>query len=1186
MADDRKRPAEADAAVASKYQRLSQLEHILQRSDTYVGSKQPAATVGYVVDDPASGCVVEREYTHVPALYKVYDEVLVNAADNAVQGGTTVVEISVLQAEGRLVVKNNGDSVPVVLHPEHDMYVPELVFGHLLTSSNYDDTQQRTTGGRNGMGGKLACVFAREFRVHAADHHRGLQMTLTWQDNMARKVVKAPTAYKAKTTGFTEVSWRPDFAKLNCAGLDADAVALFVRRAYDLAGTAGVRVKLTLDGMAKPLVLEKRSFAAYADQYLGKAPRVHAKCGERWEVALALAPDAAFRQVSFVNAICTARGGKHVEHVANLISKELQARLVKQHKALAWLKPAHVRQYLWLFVNCRVVNPEFQSQTKEVLTTEVAEFGSKLELPDSFFAAALRTLGPSIVEALQTTTASRVEKELKKTDGAKKSRVSVPKLDDANHAGTRHGVHCTLIVTEGDSAKALAVSGLAVVGRDRYGVFPLRGKVLNVREKSHADVAKNAEISNLKRILGLQQGKDYSTEEARKSLRYGHLMLMTDQDHDGAHIKGLLINLLHFYWPALLKCGFLKEFVTPIVKAISRADTRAFFTLNEYAAWRRAAKADGSAARYNVRYYKGLGTSTAKEAKEYFGNIAQHVLTFTWTEECDGRVVLAFSKTMVDGRKEWLRCYDPAATVDHAQPTLTYAAFVDKELVHFSNADNVRSIPSLVDGLKPGQRKILCGCFKRGPGFQTKEVKVVELGGYVSEHMAYHHGDAALQRTIVGMAQSFVGANNIPLLSPEGQFGTRLLGGDDDASARYIFTKLPRLTRLLFHPDDDPLLAYQEDDGKPVEPKHYVPCVPLLLVNGARGIGTGWSTNVPCFNPRDVVQNLRAMLRGAAPARMVPWNRGFVGTVRPAPGEAAAAPNAYESFGVVLQEADAALRITELPLGTWTQVYKEKVLDPLLAAKAHGLADVREHHTDTRVDFALTFQSQECVAKLLAEGVHKTLKLVAKHSLNNMILFDAHGHIRRYEATEDILRDYFAVRLALYEARKAHVLACLARDHARATDKVRFLREVIAETLVLKHRTQDAVRRDMHARGYALFAEDGTPLHDADPAPDVLAKGYAYLLSMPLFSLSTEKIEATEAHLRKLTSDLEALRARSPEDLWHADLDAFEAEYATWLAAVEAEERNDANVAAPAKGKKKQAASAPAGTPVPLPEAA
>ena len=345
----------------------------------------------------------------------------------------------------------------------------------------------------------------------------------------------------------------------------------------------------------------------------------------------------------------------------------------------------------------------------------------------------------------------------------------------------------------------------------------------------------NKEISELKQILGLQQGKDYTEASALKTLRYGHLMIMTDQvllplpsrclygslwlplgahapppmpsqDHDGSHIKGLIINFLHCYWPALLhKHDFVREFVTPIVKVTKGPSSQSFFTLQEYHDWSAAqvvlpphdtppttrlhatprhappsspltpalpspATAQANANSWKIKYYKGLGTSTSQEAKQYFSDLDKHELTFTWSGATDGdKIVLAFSKTMADQRKEWLRGYDPDAHVDHSGASLDYTTFIDKELIHFSNADNVRSIPSMLDGLKPGQRKILFSCFKRGKSMTKNEIKVAQLAGYVSEHSAYHHGEASLAGTIVGMAQTFVGSNNVALLYPAGQ---------------------------------------------------------------------------------------------------------------------------------------------------------------------------------------------------------------------------------------------------------------------------------------------------------------------------------------------------------------------------------------------------------------------------------
>lgn len=210
--------------------------------------------------------------------------------------------------------------------------------------------------------------------------------------------------------------------------------------------------------------------------------------------------------------------------------------------------------------------------------------------------------------------------------------------------------------------------------------------------------------------------------------------------------------------------------------------------------------------------------------------------------------------------------------MNHDIKQIPISDFVNKELILFSMADNIRSIPSMADGLKPGQRKVMFATFKRN---LKKEIKVAQLVGYVSENTEYHHGEVSLMSTVVGLAQNFVGSNNINLLEPNGQFGTRMAGGKDAASARYIFTNVSRMTRAIFHPADDALLTYNVEDGHRIEPEYYMPTVPLILINGADGIGTGWSTSIPNYNPADVVENLRRMMRGEELQPMSPWFRGF-----------------------------------------------------------------------------------------------------------------------------------------------------------------------------------------------------------------------------------------------------------------------------------------------------------------------
>ena len=519
--------------------------------------------------------------------------------------------------------------------------------------------------------------------------------------------VGKPTIKEGNTEGWTKITWVPDLPKFGMLTLDEDICALFTRRAYDMAGCTHSSVKVFLNGKKLPT----NNFSNYVDLFLGhklaagSLPRTYEKVSDRWEVGIAPSDDG-FQQFSFVNSIATTKGGTHVNHVADQVVEKVLEHLKKKHKGMEKvLKPNHVKSHMKVFVNCLIENPAFDSQTKEYMTLKPSAFGSKCNFSDKFFKDVLNC---GVLEAILSFAQSKQSKDLKKTDGTKKARLTgISKLDDANEAGGRNGYKCTLIITEGDSAKALAVSGLSVIGRDYYGVFPLRGKLLNVRDAPHSTIMANKEISELKQILGLQQGKDYPDEASRKALRYGHLMIMTDQDHDGSHIKGLIINFLHCYWPNLLKQGgFLREFVTPIVKVTKARNSTPFFTLKEYNDWR--ANLGSGANSYQIKYYKGLGTSTSTEAKEYFSDLAQHELSFDWTGDNDAALIeRAFAKSMADARKEWLRGYDPDVFVNHSTDMLSYSDFIDKELIHFSNADNVRSIPSVVDGLKPGQRKIL-----------------------------------------------------------------------------------------------------------------------------------------------------------------------------------------------------------------------------------------------------------------------------------------------------------------------------------------------------------------------------------------------------------------------------------------------------------------------------------------------
>jgi len=247
-----------------------------------------------------------------------------------------------------------------------------------------------------------------------------------------------------------------------------------------------------------------------------------------------------------------------------------------------------------------------------------------------------------------------------------------------------------------------------------------------------------------------------------------------------------------------------------------------------------------ASSRYSIKYYKGLGTNTASEGREYFKQLLVHRKLFQGIVEAGGNAIdLAFSKARVSDRKQWLtQTFSAGSFINPRDEKVSYQDFIDKELIQFSYSDLQRSIPSVIDGLKPSQRKVLYGCFKKK--LVKEEAKVVQIAGYIAEHTAYHHGETSLHATIINMAQDFVGSNNVPFLAASGQFGTRALGGKDSASPRYVFTRLNSITRLLFPEEDDSFLEHIEEDGMQVEPKYYIPVIPTLLLNGSDGIGTGW----------------------------------------------------------------------------------------------------------------------------------------------------------------------------------------------------------------------------------------------------------------------------------------------------------------------------------------------------------
>lgn len=1220
--------------IEERYKKKSQLEHILDRPDSYIGSIEMTNMDEpmWICDD--NGQFIKKSLKIVPGLYKIFDEILVNAGDQWVrlkqmieeEGETNLKPVKNIKIEidrklNQISVYNDGEGIDIALHQEHKMYVPQLLFGELLTSENYDDDEntQRLTGGKNGYGSKLTNIFSKEFTIETVDGNRKLKYVQTFKDNMS--IAGKPKITKYSSRPYTKVSFIPDLEKFGMgedALLDDDIVYLMKKRVYDLTAYTDKSVNVYLNGER----LQTKMFEKYVDLYLGsktETKRVYSEFNSRWEIVATVSPDDKFEHVSFVNGICTYKGGKHVDYIANQISKKmlkyLQSKGGKKNTELySNLKTANIKDNLWIFVKAQINMPSFSSQTKEEMTTAVKNFGSKCDISEDFIKKLCKT---KILEKAMMLSQYKQKSKVSKTDGKKKSRLSgIPKLDDANWAGTSKSQECTLILTEGDSAKALAVAGLSVVGSNKFGVFPLKGKLINPRGSSLSKNMKNDEMNNLKKILGLQMYESGTNKpkvyKDTSQLRYGHIMIFTDQDLDGSHIKGLVINMFAYYWPSLLQIdGFIQTLATPIIKVKQKgnsksSEVKSFYTLYDYQNWKDGLSEDAIKKWHKPKYFKGLGTSTKKDAREYFNRYDEDIVNFfTEKKDFNKEIDLAFEqkgelngKKYTDLRKKWLMDYDHSRVLDMNEKNLSYTRFIHDDLIHFSNYDNIRAIPSICDGLKPSQRKVLYGVFKRN---LVSEIKVAQLGGYVSEQSAYHHGEASLFGTIIGMAQDYVGSNNINLLQPNGQFGTRAMGGKDSASPRYIFTQMSKITRKIFNKEDDEILTHLIDDGQQIEPKHYMPVIPMILVNGANGIGTGYSTNLPPFNITDIIHNLKVLLYNDSKSyketddeskldcvnddnddeneytnfvEMKPYYKGFKGEIEQL------SINKFRTIGVFERTNDTTVTVTELPIGIWTQNYKEH-LEKLQSdenikidkktgkvKKSKKTKELMSYTNNLGLDNNnKKSKSKKKTKKLKSteddlEKINITLKFTKakldKHMKNkekfmttfklvegkstktsNMYLFDENNRLKKYKSALDILKHFYSVRIQYYKKRYNHLLNKIKRRKNILREKIRFIKGFINDEIKILKKTDEQILDVMIEHKFMKFDDN----EDNDQEDDIMIHNldsYKYLIDMSIRSLTKSKLKELRAQHKERKVEYKTLLKKSPKILWLDDLKGVE----------------------------------------------
>lgn len=617
--------------IEERYIKLDDISHCLIRPGRYIGSITPHTDTTHLVDTE-QGMMYKKEITWNQGLIKLFDEIISNSVDESKRKGSKLdtIKVKIDTKTNKITVWDNG-GIPVVMHKEHKMYVPEMIFGELKAGSNFDDSEEAYLTGQNGEGSSLTNIFSTMFKIETCDGKN--KFTQIFTKNSTKKT--KPKIEKS-TTKFTRITYTPDYEKLNTV-LEGGNHEKLIKRIYDIAG-CNPKLKIYLNDKQIRIKNFKDYISMYTSEYIFEE-------NDEWKIGVART-NSGFEQISFINGTeALDSNSTHIPYISTQIIVKLREFFKKKHKVD--VKPSDIKNHMTLFINATIMNPRYSSQTKEKLITEVNQYGTEITISDRFINKLIKSdIIQDILDWVEAKKAAQERAELRKLskNNSKANLRHIVKLSDANEKKERW--KCMIMLAEGDSA-AKAVKS---VGDKRWiGSYPLKGKVLNVLETPLTKLLMNVEINNIIQIIGLEIGVKV---ESIEQLRYGKIVVMTDADTDGAHICGLLLNFFNKFWPELFELGVLYRFITPVVKVkVKGRPEKWFFRLSEFEKWVK----ENRNLTYTSNYYKGLGTNTSAEFKKYLSNIDKHLIKFEIENDEDYELIdLAFNKSRADDRKKWL----------------------------------------------------------------------------------------------------------------------------------------------------------------------------------------------------------------------------------------------------------------------------------------------------------------------------------------------------------------------------------------------------------------------------------------------------------------------------------------------------------------------------------------------------
>ena len=1179
----------------SEYKRLTTHESVLNRIDMYLGYPKKIKRKVFVFDETG---IHETKLKAPVALIQTFKEAIQNVADAIIKGrkkGLSVDKPIEIEVTEKIVkMKNYGATIPTdIIYDRVDkknVPLPTMLFTQLHAGSNFgdvnldneeeiDNNYENDGGGKHGIGISAVTILSKEFKIDLGDPDNNRRFRQTFTDNAQTSSEPEITEYTGEP--YVQIEYELEFDRFDNYLWDELAINHLKWMTINMSFT--LNLDFIFNGESVYVEDDEEEgdrFIRFGKLYFPVKDNDHILVFHNKHCSVIIADTLnEGKQISFANTLYLQNNGPHMDKVVESVGRKFLDQMKDKYvekfgtsnpesvetksakrSAASIFKINRFTENVSFIVIVNMPNPRFGGgQIKENLQ----DFPYEIEVPEEIFR---KMENWSFMEVLNDIIENKVTDALKASDGRRNARR--PNLGNtvthANWAGIPDKKQETILfLNEGNSAKQASdvIASLLDNGTNLIGSLPLRGKILNVRKnKKPKRELKNKEIFEIKQMLGLQEG-----DSDPKLLRYGYCCLLFDADVDGGHCSSLLLNFFHFRYPKLIKKGFVLIKWTPQMVAKKGKQFKFFYTEADFNEWKNRKG-------WTTLYKKGLGS--LKKEELVFDMKDPKYSIFRMDSLATQSINKFFHNSFADERKEAILKYIPKSI--KIKEGINLSDYLNNYLLEYSVEALKRCLPRFEDNLKPSQRKVVWTVIKnwkysKGKNLKTKSVS--SLSGLLKDLTEYHHGETSSQEAIIAMAQNFPCSNNINLLSPEGLFGSRKAGGSDHSSARYLETRPSIVFPYVFREEDHKLLKLLDDRGKEIEPEFMLPTIPMHLINGSEGIGTGWSTSIPAHLPEDVLRCLRELLEDESLSDLMPGCVGFKGeievkeyhprhkrnyedeeepriTIKKKPEikenkeerdniekiekdeEIEEEPeeikegeeldpalkklrdadevlidentkNVVVSRGIFSKIDGNKVLVTELPVGRWSQSYIAR-LERMIKSKK--IKDYESHSVDNIIKFI--------IKGLNVKATYKNLSLEKVVSMSNMILLGEGYKPKKYETSEEILREFYKFRLPWYQKRKEYLLEEMLKRIDFCRQRVKLLQLIIDKKIKINNRSRKDVAEQIIKFDIDVKIMDG----------------------LSLWSITKDDIQKYVDEKEKLEAEHEELNKKTPQKLWLDDL--------------------------------------------------